>query len=339
MVGQRLIRSRQLRAFVILALCTVAQAQQKPADVLPAWRGIIGEYISGGDTLSVLERKGLLYVGGRSGEQSVLREVADDTFTFSDVVPLRDSACVFKRNAKGFASSVVVGERAFGRIAYGEDEGKSFRITPLKPASVLRESALKATVPKEEGRFVKPDLVEIIHLDSTIKLDVRYATTNNFMGEKFYSQARAFLQRPAAEALVRAHRTLRAMGYGLVIHDAYRPWYVTKMFWDATPEAQKQFVADPSKGSRHNRGCAIDVSLYEVKTGRLVEMPSGYDEFSHRAYLSYPGGTSLQRWHRELLRRIMEAEGFKGFVWEWWHFDFEEWQKYPIGTATFEGIH
>jgi len=99
-----------------------------------------------------------------------------------------------------------------------------------------------------------------------------------------YSQARAFLQRPAAEALVRAGHELHAKGYGLLIHDGYRPWYVTEMFWEATPNDKKIFVADPQNGSRHNRGCAVDLTLYDLKTGAAVRMPSGYDKMSERAY-------------------------------------------------------
>ena len=115
------------------------------------------------------------------------------------------------------------------------------------------------------------------------------------------------MQKPAAEALKRVQEKLKAQGYGLLIFDAYRPWHVTKMFWDATPEKFHNFVADPSKGSRHNRGCAVDLGLYDLKTGKVVEMVSGYDEFSDRAFPDYPGGTSRQRWHRDLLRRAMEA--------------------------------
>jgi serine beta-lactamase-like protein LACTB len=154
-----------------------------------------------------------------------------------------------------------------------------------------------------------------------------------------YQQARAFLQRPAAEALVRAHRALGRMGLGLLIHDAYRPWYVTKMFWDATPDSAKIFVADPSQGSRHNRGAAVDLTLYDRRTGQELEMVSGYDEFSIRAYPEYPGGTSRQRYNRELLRRAMEAEGFRVYEAEWWHFDYQDWRLYPIGNQTFEKIH
>jgi len=140
------------------------------------------------------------------------------------------------------------------------------------------------------------------------------------------------------EALVRVANALHARGYGLLIHDGYRPWYVTKMFWDATPPAQHEFVANPADGSRHNRGEAVDLSLYDLSTGRPVEMPGTYDEFSHRSYPGYEGGTSLQRWHRELLRSAMEAEGFTVFTSEWWHFDYKDWKRYHIGNITFEKI-
>ena len=192
--------------------------------------------------------------------------------------------------------------------------------------------------PHEEGTFRQPDLVELIKLDPTIKLDIRYATANNFLGRRVYPEARAFLQRPAAEALVRVHRALRSQGYGLVIHDGYRPWSVTKVFWDATPADKHVFVADPTKGSRHNRGCAVDLTLYDLKTGKPVEMVSTYDETTARAYPDYPGGTSLQRWHRKLLRDAMEAQGFTVYEAEWWHFDYKDWQKYAIGNVRFEDI-
>jgi D-alanyl-D-alanine dipeptidase len=183
-----------------------------------------------------------------------------------------------------------------------------------------------------------PDLVELTSLDPTIKLDIRYASTNNFLGAPLYTSAKAFLQRPAAEAVVRAHRKLGEQGYGLLIHDGYRPWYVTKIFWDATPVKDHIFVADPAVGSRHNRGCAVDLTLYDRKTGRPSQMVGGYDEFSDRSYPDYVGGTSLQRWHRDLLRHAMEDEGFTVYEAEWWHFDFKDWKKYPIGNERFEEL-
>ena len=192
--------------------------------------------------------------------------------------------------------------------------------------------------PKEAGTFRAPDLVELIKLDRTIKLDVRYATANNFTGRAVYTEARAFLQRPAAEALVRASRALRKKGYGLAVFDGYRPWSVTKLFWDITPADKKQFVADPSKGSRHNRGCAVDLTLYDLKTGRQVSMPSEYDEMSERSHINYAGGTAEQRRLRDLLRAALEAEGFTPYEPEWWHYDYKDWRQYPILNLSFSEL-
>ena len=215
---------------------------------------------------------------------------------------------------------------------------KVFRIQPVRPVAELRAEALRAQPPAETGDFLSTDLIQLVKLDPTIKLDIRYAGTNNFLSTKMYSSAKAFLQRPAAEALVRAHKKLRAQGYGLLIHDGYRPWYVTKMFWDATPPAQHAFVANPKTGSRHNRGCAVDLTLYELKSGRAVEMPSLYDEFSERAAPTYAGGTPEQRARREALRTAMEAEGFTVNSDEWWHFDYKDWKRYRIANEPFEKL-
>jgi len=213
-----------------------------------------------------------------------------------------------------------------------------------RAAAALGAIALAATCapalrpPREAGPFRAPDLVELVTLDPTIHLDVRYATSNNFVGRPLYRQARAFLQRPAAEALVRAHQGLRAKGYGLVVFDGYRPWSVTKIFWEVTPEDKHEFVADPRKGSRHNRGCAVDLSLYDLASGREVEMPSGYDEMTERAYPDYAGASVEARARRELLRAAMEAEGFTVYSSEWWHYDYQDWARYPVLDVPFEAL-
>ena len=214
----------------------------------------------------------------------------------------------------------------------------TFRITPVRPVAELLPEALAAHPPVEEGEFRQADLVEVVSLDDGIRLDIRYATENNFLGTPLYSEARAFLQRPAAEAVVRAHRALAALGYGILIHDAYRPWHVTKIFWDATPPEYHDFVADPATGSRHNRGCAVDLTLCDLRTGRPVRMPSGYDEFSERAHPEYAGGTAEQRRLRDALRRAMEAEGFTVYEAEWWHFDYKDWRTYAIQNVRFEDL-
>ena len=188
--------------------------------------------------------------------------------------------------------------------------------------------------PKENGKR-EAHLIELITLDPTIKLDIRYATDNNFVGKTVYPEARAFLQKPAAKRVVEVHKKLRKQGLGLVIFDGYRPWSITKLFWEVTPEDKRMFVADPAKGSKHNRGCAVDLSIYDLKAGKLVEMPSDFDEFSEKASPDYTGGTAEQRANRDLLRKLMEDEGFIVNANEWWHFDYKDWEKYAIYDISF----
>jgi zinc D-Ala-D-Ala dipeptidase len=213
-----------------------------------------------------------------------------------------------------------------------------FHIDPVRPVADLLPIALAAEPPIESGEFRASDLIELTSLDPTIKLDMRYATNQNFLGTPLYSQARAFMQRPAAEAVARVQRSLAKAGYGLLVYDAYRPWYVTKVFWDATPAGKHDFVADPATGSRHNRGCAVDLTLLDLKTGRAVDMPSLYDEMSERAYPTYTGGKAEQRRLRDYLRQQMEAEGFTVYEYEWWHFDYRDWKFYAIQNVRFEAI-
>jgi D-alanyl-D-alanine dipeptidase len=214
----------------------------------------------------------------------------------------------------------------------------SARPLPGYKIETLRGEALRAQPPEETGDFLPSDLVEPVRLDPTLRLDVRYATHANFLGWPVYPEARVFLQRPAAEALVRVHRGLREHGYGLLLFDGYRPWYVTRMFWEATPENRRQFVADPEKGSRHNRGCAVDLTLFDLATGKEVPMPSRYDEFTERAHPDYAGGSAERRAARDLLRRAMEAEGFTVYELEWWHFDCAGWQRYRIENRPFKDL-
>ncbi|MDB4889341.1 MAG: D-alanyl-D-alanine dipeptidase [Gemmatimonadetes bacterium] len=225
------------------------------------------------------------------------------------------------------------------RRSVGPEEGQNqLQVRPVRPVAEVRAEALLASPPVEPKAARTPDLVELTSLDPTIKLEIRYATSNNFLGTKLYDEARAFMQRPAAEAVVRANQKLRTLGYGLLIHDAYRPWYVTKIFWDATPTDKRWLVANPAEGSKHNRGAAVDLTLFDLATGQPVEMPSTYDESTGRAYANYPGGTSLQRWHRALLRNAMVGEGFVVNPSEWWHFDYGSWRDYPLGNVAFDRI-
>lgn len=310
----------------------------KPKPCPEKWRGLLGEYGWDHNTLVILERDGKLNALIEWFFLYPLEEISANEFKFPEYGLYLGEKLIFTRDDKGRATRVEAANVVFERRKIDGENGATFKIKPQHPIAELRRAALQAKPPQENGDFRKPDLVELIRLDDSIKLDIRYATTNNFLSTPFYTSAKAFMQRPAAEALVRVHKKLAEQGYGLLVYDGYRPWSVTKMFWDATPEKQRVFVADPSQGSRHNRGCAVDLTLYDRKSGQPVEMVGGYDEMSDRSYPDYLSGTSLQRYHRDLLRRAMQEEGFSVYEAEWWHFDFKDWRKYPILNKTLEQL-
>jgi D-alanyl-D-alanine dipeptidase len=314
----------------------------KPADVSAEWKYLVGVYEYGShnrpnQTIIVLERDGQLFMQPKDSSRA--EEIHEDQGKV--LIPDSDGRTYLydeQRSQTGAVSSFSYLVEHFVRTDAGADPAHFFHITLAKPIEQLRAVALAAKPPDEAGPFRKPDLVELAGLDGSIHLDIRYAQSNNFLSTPVYTQAGAFMQGPAAEALLRVVRKLQPLGYGLLIHDAYRPWYVTKIFWDATPDADHIFVADPQKGSRHNRGCAVDLTLYDLTSGKPIEMPGLYDEMSPRSFPTFPGGTSLQRWHRDLLRRAMESEGFTVNEDEWWHFDYKDWKYYPILNIPFEKL-
>jgi D-alanyl-D-alanine dipeptidase len=298
---------------------------------------LIGEYGTVDDMLLIYEEGGMLYAHGRGLQSARLSRLAANRFraVTEGKSPVE---LVFDESSGPHATHVSLKGARLDRHDFGAEVEAQVRAGVHARTEELRAAALSATPPREPAPKRAADLVSLTSIDPTIKLDIRYAGTNNFMGIRIYECAAAFLQRPAAEAVGRVHRSLRARGLGVLIHDAYRPWYATKMFWDATPESNRMFVADPSQGSRHNRGCAVDLTLYELESGRAVEMPGRYDEFSVRSYPDFRGGTSRQRWFRDLLRREMEREGFTVYPQEWWHFDFKDWRDYGINNFTFSEL-
>ncbi len=316
----------------------VRQPAAVPPRVPSALVDYIGEYGWDHNVLYIYEDKGALHALIEWFFRYPLEQAGPDTFRFPDHGLYHHEGLTFVRDADGQVTEANLSGVAFKKRGTGQAPGSTFRIVPQIPVDQLRAKAAVASPPDATGAFRAPDLVPVTAMDSTIRLDIRYATDNNFMGAPFYRSAQAFLQRPAAEALAVASRRLAAYGYGLVVYDGYRPWHVTKMFWDATPDSLRLFVANPQNGSRHNRGCAIDVGLYHLASGALAEMPSGYDEFTARAFPDYPGGTSRGRYHRELLRDAMEESGFTVYAAEWWHFDYKDWRAYPILNDTFEAL-
>ena len=297
----------------LLAATLGGAPPRPPPEPPPQVAARLGQYGEGAALVTVYEAEGRLRAFGPGRDGPELPKVA------------------FERGM------LVLDGRRLPRRDPGAETVKLIRSGVSADPAAVRARALAATPPVETGK--RPaDLVDVTTIDRRIRLDIRYAGRDNFMGFPLYERAAAYLQRPAAEALGRVQARLAAQGYGLLIHDGYRPWFVTKMFWDATPPEDHMFVADPAQSSRHNRGCAVDLTLYDLKTGKAVVMTGRYDEMSDRSYADFRGGTARQRWLRGVLRDAMEAEGFQVLPEEWWHFDYRDWAAYGIGDATFTDL-
>lgn len=190
--------------------------------------------------------------------------------------------------------------------------------------------------PVDAAATAAPDLVDLARFDPRLRFDIRYATPGNFMRRTLYPVARAVAQRPVAAALSRVQTRAEAEGYGLLIFDAYRPWRITRAMWEQTPPDQREFVADPATGSRHNRGASVDLSLH--RDGVEVTMPSPYDDFTPAAYRSNTAAPAEALRLSRLLESWMVAEGFVPLPHEWWHYDWAEWRRYPIMDTALEAV-
>ncbi|WP_082560707.1 M15 family metallopeptidase [Caulobacter sp. Root487D2Y] len=313
---------------LVLTAAAFAQSPSAQSSSTPsldaAEMAAVGQYGERGAPLTVFERDGVLRVDGRGLKDAALTSLGRSRYRIEGGGELMLEPAALRLDGTRLP-----------RHDFGAEVEAAIHAAVRADPAALRARALAAKPPVETARRKPADLVDLSTLDPTIRLDIRYAGSDNFMGLAVYERSAAYLQRPAAQALARAAKALEAQGYGVLIHDAYRPWFVTWMFWEATPPEDHMFVADPAQGSRHNRGCAVDLTLYDLKTGEPAQMPSRYDEMSGRSYADFIGGTTRQRALRAILREAMVAQGFEVYPEEWWHFDYGDWRSYGIGTETF----
>ena len=199
----------------------------------------------------------------------------------------------------------------------------------LKPTTLVEYKAALKSNPEKE-------LIDLEKFIPGIVLDIRYATTDNFMKEKIYSLAKAYARKPVAEALKKAQNDLSKQGLGVKIYDAYRPYKATVKFYETYHDTT--YVASPYRGSRHNRGCALDMTIVNLKTKAELKMPTGFDSFSKDAWPSTPISDPLASKNRKLIIDAMEKHGFKVNASEWWHFDFIGWKKFEVMDIDFEEL-
>ena len=301
----------------------------------PDQQRLVGLYGRRGAQLSLFEDGGALFADGCGFARAPVGP-ARDGVRLATRAPTAEgpSPAPLRLHERGHAAFITIGEARYERRDFDSEAAAPERAPNTRDPS----PGGPASPPVDPSATLANDLVCVLEIDPTIRLDIRYATADNFMGFPLYEAPVAYLQRPAAEALGRVQRAIAAQGYGLIVHDAYRPWSITRLFWDAIPPAFRAFVADPAVGSKHNRGCAVDVTLCALTDGEAVDMPGRYDEASARSSAGFTGGASRQRWFRDRLREAMEAAGFAVQPDEWWHFDFETWRDYPVSDIGLMAI-
>lgn len=319
----------------------------QPKDCQLDEKYLLGLYAGNGEQFLVREQNGILNVVYRYlsddkdyQKSNVFPLVKDryDTYQISETGSLTntEASVKFERDKDGHGISCIIGGNRYTRVFFGPEKGDYFKIKPERPVSELWQIVQNATMPAQTA----PNVAELVNLAAIpgLKFDLRYATDNNCFSAPLYEDSKAYLNKSAAEALERVAKRMSDYGFGLVIWDAYRPWKVSKLAYEALPKGQKTLLPAPEKGSPHNTGNAVDLSLYNLKTGEMIQMISDFDEPSPRQYGAFVGGTALERWERDLLQQIMSTEGFTGSDMEWWHFDFDSKNPYQLLDIPFSAL-
>lgn len=341
-------------AGLLAGLCLFIKTDANAANNLPKdapkdIKHILGFYFGNGENILIRENNGKLELLYRTlledncfKEANIfpLSKVHFDSYTLLENGPLRmqEGAVKFQRDKDGYGISLRVGGNNYTRRFLGEGVGEKPSGFSIKSHSqeewlAMRKIAQESIMPPALEEGAKVELVPASFVPG-LKENNIYASSEQLFQAPLYTNKKMYLGKEAAHALMTVQERLRPYGVGLVLWDAYRPWYISKLANLALPQDGKKMLADPEKeGSEHNTGNAVDVGLYNLETGQEIEMISGFDEPSVRQYSSYPGGTTRQRFLRELLRREMKLAGFGGIEMEWWHFEYlpsRKWGKLNI---------
>ena len=328
---------RRILSLLLCLLCFTGSALAAPAfepkDCPKDLKYILGMYYGNGELFLLRENKGEVELVYRFGQKDYtfagsnvypLVKEHFDSYTINESGPLNhlDAAVRIERSREGYGISCSVGGNRYSRRFFAGENGKPFRFVVSGDWQELKNAASAAVMPANLGAGQQAQLVNLAQAVPGIKLDLRYAVADNCFGNVLNDDARAFLDVEAAAALNTVQLNLAQYGYGLLVWEAYRPWSVSKLAYDALPPENKSMLPAPEVGFSHNTGRSVDVSLYSLATGEPVDMISDFDEPSIRQYASYAGGTELERYRRDLLRTQMQLAGFTASDMEWWHFDY-----------------
>lgn len=324
---------------MLLCLCFFAAGHGwaapafEPKDCPKDLKYILGMYYGNGEMFLLRENNGEVELVYRFGQKDYtfagsnvypLYKEHFDSYTINESGPLNhlDAAVRIERSREGYGVSCSVGGNRYSRRFFAGENGRPFRFAPVSDWQALKTAADAAVMPAQLGTGQQAQLVDLAQAVPGLKFDLRYAQADNCFGQALTDDQRAFLDADAAQALAQAQQYLKPYGYGILVWEAYRPWSVSKLAYDALPADKKSMLPAPEVGFSHNTGRSIDVSLYLLANGENASMISGFDEPSVRQYASFAGGTTLERYRRDLLRSAMQMAGFTASETEWWHFDY-----------------
>ena len=324
---------------MLLCLCFFAAGHGwaapafEPKDCPKDLKYILGMYYGNGEMFLLRENNGEVELVYRFGQNDytfagsnvyLLYKEHFDSYTINESGPLNhlDAAVRIERSREGYGVSCSVGGNRYSRHFFAGENGRPFRFAPVSDWQALKTAADAAAMPAQLGNGQQAQLVDLAQAVPELKFDLRYAQADNCFGQALTDDQRAFSDADAAQALAQAQQYLKPYGYGILVWEAYRPWSVSKLAYDALPADKKSMLPAPEVGFSHNTGRSIDVSLYLLATGENADMISGFDEPSVRQYASFAGGTTLERYRRDLLRSAMQMAGFTASETEWWHFDY-----------------
>lgn len=324
---------------MLLCLCFLAAGHGwaapafEPKDCPKDLKYILGMYYGNGEMFLLRENNGEVELVYRFGQKDYtfagsnvypLYKEHFDSYTINESGPLNhlDAAVRIERSREGYGVSCSVGGNRYSRRFFAGENGRPFRFAPVSDWQALKTAADAAVMPAQLSTGQQAQLVDLAQAVPGLKFDLRYAQADNCFGQALTDDQRAFLDADVAQALAQAQQYLKPYGYGILVWEAYRPWSVSKLAYDALPTDKKSMLPAPEAGFSHNTGRSIDVSLYLLATGENAGMISGFDEPSVRQYASFAGGTTLERYRRDLLRSAMQIAGFTASETEWWHFDY-----------------
>ncbi len=321
-------------------------AKPVPKDV----NSLLGLYYGNASVFLLREEKGILQIVYHTDPEDrdfsyanifPLKKVHFDSYSMNEEGPLlsAEAAVHFERDTEGNGIVCKIGGKRFARDFFPGEGNKVTRLDKNADYQFLKEATVRAVMPAKLQQGQAGRLVRIRSAVPNAKFDLRYADTNNIFGVSLFEATEAFVEAETASALKRVSDKLAARGYGLLIWEGYRPWYVSKLASDLLPKDKKDMLPLPDKGEDRNTGRTVDVSLYDLTTGEALNMISDFDEVSVRQYPAFPGGTERQRNLRDMLAAVMKECGFIQGKEEWWHFtlgDTSGWQHLNIPYGQIE---